>query len=126
MTPPCQRQYAGLWLRQADKVRGNHYLPELQNLFSFMVEGKLSVLQNLAMVHIIGALVILLSLYSLISVFFGNKIIDYFKLESRFPKLVKFIKLRQKFQVYYLAIDFAIITFILISEILLNLYLLLY
>ena len=91
-----------------------------------MVEGKLSVLQNLAMVHIIGALVILLSLYSLISIFFGNKIIDYFKLESRFPKLVKFIKLRQKFQVYYLAIDFAIITFILISEILLNLYLLLY
>jgi hypothetical protein len=69
--------------------------------------------QSFAIVHILGAVVIFISLISLFSVVYGNMLIDYFQLEKRWPKLARFINLRRKFQLYYSMIDFFIISAIL-------------
>jgi hypothetical protein len=52
-------------------------------------------------IHIIYSLTILLFLSSLITVFYSDTIIKFYKLEEKYPRLAKFIQLRRKFQQYY-------------------------
>jgi len=54
-----------------------------------------------ALGHILISIAILLSLLSIISVFYGDFLIKYFNLEEKFPRIAKFILLRRKFQQYY-------------------------
>jgi len=97
-----------------------HFFDNLQQFIN-----SLDMVQTLAVMHISGSIVILLSLYSIICIFFGNSLIDYFDLENRFPKLAKFIKLRRTFQKYYLMINIGLISIILIIIIYINLLLIL-
>jgi hypothetical protein len=66
----------------------NQYREFLSNL---TVE-QLSCLSNL-----IGFSIILIVLNSIFLIYFGDKIINYFNLETRIPKLSKFIQVRRKF-----------------------------
>ena len=68
---------------------------------------------------------ILMCLFSLISVFYGDWLIRYFKLEEKLPKLARFIQLRRKFQHYYLILNFICIILALLLLISLNFYFLL-
>lgn len=68
---------------------------------------------------------ILMCLFSLISVFYGDWLIRYFKLEEKLPKLARFIQLRRKFQHYYLILNFICIILALLLLISVNLYVLL-
>ena len=43
---------------------------------------------------------------SITSILFGEYILNYFKLESKWPKLAKYIKLKQKVNKYYLIFNF--------------------
>jgi hypothetical protein len=99
-----------------------HYFDNLQQFIN-----SLDAVQNLAVMHISGSIVILLSLYSIICIFFGNSLIDYFDLENknRFPKIAKFIKLRRTFQKYYLMINIGLISIILFIILYINLLLIL-
>nr|WVH38309.1 LAGLIDADG endonuclease [Trametes meyenii] len=72
----------------------------LQAYFDFL--DTLSLLEESALLHILIFIFLLLCIFNFISVFFGNEIIKYFKLEERFPKLELYFKLRTKFQRYYL------------------------
>lgn len=72
----------------------------LQAYYDFL--DTLSLLEESALLHILIFIFLLLCLFSIFSVFFGNEIIKYFKLEERYPKLELFFKLRTKFQRYYL------------------------
>ena len=47
-------------------------------------------------------LLLMLTILNILAIFFGNEIIKYFNLESKFPSLASFFKLRTKFQKYYL------------------------
>jgi hypothetical protein len=76
--------------------------------------------QNLAVVHISGSMFIFFSLINIISIFYGEKLITYFDLENRFPKMAKFIQIRRKFQQYYLLINIVLITIVLAIIIILN------
>jgi hypothetical protein len=93
----------------------SQYLDSLQSFF----DG-LSFVQNLAIVHISGSIFILLSLMTIISIFYGEKLIIYFDLEKRFPKLAKFIQIRRKFQQYYLLINIVLIIIVLTIIIYIN------
>ena len=64
----------------------------------------LTVEQNLALMTISGSILILLSMSSVISVFYGDYLITKLNLETRLPKLAKFIQLRRKFRQFYLLI----------------------
>jgi hypothetical protein len=71
--------------------------------------------QLVAFINLTGIITIALCIYSIIIIFYSEKLIIYCKLEERWPKLVKFIQLRRKFQNYYFIIDILIIFFILIG-----------
>jgi hypothetical protein len=59
-------------------------------------------------------------------VYYGDKIIIYFNLENKWPKLAKFIQLRRKFQDYYIRINALIIILILIFVIYINIKIIIY
>ena len=77
--------------------------------------NNLTVTQSLAFTHINGSLIILFSLCSIISIFYGEFLIQKFSLEIKFPKLAKFIQLRRKFQQFYLLINTLIIFIVIIA-----------
>jgi hypothetical protein len=70
--------------------------------------------------HISMSLAILLCLISIVVVFSGNVIIQRFKLEEKYPKIAKYIRIRQQFQMYYFFINILTIVFILIFVIYIN------
>jgi hypothetical protein len=82
----------------------NYTINEISNFLS-----SLTFEQTVAIVHIFGFIVIIISLISLFTVFYGNKLIDYFQLENKLPKIARFIQLRRKFQMYYSLLDFVLI-----------------
>ena len=77
--------------------------------------SNLSVSQTVAFAHINCSLAIFFSLTTILSIFYGEKFIEYFSLETKYPKIAKFIQLRRKFQQYYLLLHFTIIVSILIA-----------
>jgi hypothetical protein len=81
----------------------------------------LSYEQNLAFVNLSGIFVIMITLMSIVSIFYSNKLLNYFSLESHYPKFAKLILLRVKFQQYYLFINILIITIVSIVMFALNL-----
>lgn len=91
------------------------YLDSLQSFF----DG-LNYEQNLAIVHISGSMFILFSLINIISIFYGEKLIIFFGLEKRFPKIAKFIQIRRKFQQYYFLINIGLIIIVLAIIVYLN------
>ena len=90
--------------------KSNYTVKEISNYLS-----TLTFEQTVAILHIFGCIVIIISLISLFIVFYGNKLIDNLNLENRFPKIARLIQLRRKFQMYYSLIDFIIIIIVTLS-----------
>ena len=65
-----------------------------------------------ALAHLFSAFSILFSLISIITIVYSNMLLEFFKIEEKFPKLARYIRIRQKFQQYYLFLNFLIIIFI--------------
>lgn len=92
-----------------------NFLKELQILFvsnlklEFLYDylNSLTLLEESAFYHIILLLVIGNLSFNLLSVFLGNELIEYFKLETKYPKLAGFFRLRLKFKKYYLILSFS-------------------
>ena len=59
--------------------------------------------------------------FNVLSAVLGNEIINYFKLEENFPKLAAFLRLRLKFQKYYLTLSFSLIFLLIFASIQINL-----
>ena len=62
----------------------------------------LTLAEELALIHILFAILYLLIAFEFVSIFFGNELINYFDLENKYPKLKTFFKLRATYQRYYL------------------------
>ena len=75
---------------------------------------------SLAAVNLTGSLVIFFCLISILSAFYGNKAIEYFDLEKRYPSLAKFISYRIKFQNYSILFNFLIISVVIVILLLSN------
>ena len=86
-----------------DKNQISEYLQYVQNL---------NFEHTIYLVHLSASIVILVSLISIIFTFYSNFIIDYFKLENKYPKLAKYLQLKKKFQHFFLFIDLSIITIV--------------
>src|SRR5207249_10432877 len=78
-----------------------------------------------ALGHILISLAILSSLVSVVFIFYGDSFILYYKIETKFPKLAKFIQLRRKFQHYYIVVNISMIVLALFLIIYVNLIVLL-
>ena len=83
-----------------DSVDKDSFVPWLDRLYAFL--DSLTLFQESAVVHILLFIVLLLTVFNILYIFFGNEIISYFKLEQKFPSLSGIIRLRAKFQRYYL------------------------
>lgn len=74
-----------------------------------------------AFIHLIGSYIIISATISIIFIFYGDFFIIKFKLEEKYSKLARFIKIRRKFQQYYLLISIAWIFFAIILEVIADL-----
>lgn len=99
-----------------DKFFGDEIINNFQNYLSTLPLDKVG-----ALGHIFISVAILFSLISIISIFYGDSLINYFNLEEKFPKLARFIQLRRKFQQYYFIINISIIILALLLIIYVNL-----
>jgi hypothetical protein len=91
------------------------YFNSLQSFF----DG-LNYQQNLAIVHISGLIFILFCLINIISIFYGDKLIIFFNLENKYPKIAKFIQIRRKLQQYYFLMNIIFIFIVLFIIIIIN------
>ena len=82
--------------------------------------------QKYAIIHILLSIIIFICIFSIVSLYLGDEIIKYFKLEERFPKIAKYIQLRRKFVTYNILLDALIIFLALIVIVGFNLYVLFY
>jgi hypothetical protein len=83
--------------------------------------NSLNLLELSALYHILVLVVIAILSFNVLSAVLGNEIIKYFKLEESFPKLAAFLRLRLKFQKYYLTLSFSLIFLLIFASIQINL-----
>src|SRR3979411_440646 len=62
-----------------------------------------------AFVHLSTSIFMLFCLLSIITIIYSDFLINYFKLEDKYPKLSRILKIRKMFQQYYLFINFIFI-----------------
>ena len=108
------------------RYKGEDFLNQIFNLISSPPGWKgftsqLTFDQLNALGHILSSFTILLCLITIMTIVYGDILLDNFKLEVKFPKLAKFIKLRKTFRLYYLFINFSIILLLCLSIIFVDL-----
>jgi hypothetical protein len=104
--------------------KNNNFSNSFTNLFTdlYNIIETMTVEQNLAFITISGSFFILLTMFSIISVFYGDYLIIKLNLEKKFPRLAKIIQLRRKFQQFYLLSNIFIIILILLIIITFNIH----
>ena len=76
--------------------------------------------QTICLGNLVSSVFILLCILNIISTLYSNFLLDYFKLETKYPKLGKLLKIRVQFRRYYLILNFSIVIFTLLALIYLN------
>src|SRR6266576_3509211 len=82
--------------------------------------SNLNYFQNIAIAHLSAIVFIFLSVISLVSIYFGDYLLNKYNIKSKYPRIHKFIQLRRKFQRFYLILDLTIIFIMLIILSILN------
>ena len=75
---------------------------------------------SLAGVNLSGSIAVFCCLYTIITAFYGNKLIEYFQLEKKYPKLAKWIQLRRKLKNYSLLWNLFLASTVIISMLIVN------
>jgi hypothetical protein len=75
-------------------------------------------------VNIFAILTIYSCMMSIIGIFVGDRILNYFQLEQKFPRAAKYLKLRQKLQLYYFIKDTSLIFIMIIMILSFNIFVL--
>ena len=102
----------------------SNLIEELQQAIQSYLDwfNSLPLTQQGALTHIVVSTTILISLSSLVTVFYSDYLIKRFNVESKFPRLAKYISLRRTFQQYYFLLNTVVITLFLLAIIALNVY----
>ncbi|SRR6266576_5039148 len=82
--------------------------------------NSLNYFQSLAISHLFLIILISILLIDLMTIYFGDYLIEKFNIKSKYPRIHKFIQLRRKFQRFYLILDLTIIFIMLIILSILN------
>ena len=124
--------FLGLIILYKYQIEILKYIVDMKNKFNIndvnnIIDGfkeyllTLSIDQTFALLHIIFFSIIILSIINILGALFGNEVINYFKLEDRFPRLSIFFKVRGVFQRYYLMWSIFILFSVCIAGICINL-----
>lgn len=96
------------------QIKGSGSQGFLENITQIILDYKdlissFSLIQQLTLINMLTGALILNSIVTIIVIFYGEYLINLFKLELKLPRLAKFIKYRQKLQQYYFLINIIII-----------------
>lgn len=134
------KDYLNSELIKLDETKNNS-IKELQNfinnsdMFSYLNDlldiyrnftNQLDLPQLVALFNIIGYITILSTLFSITTVLIGDFLIDKLKLEIKYPKLARFIKLKQTLNKGYLIFYLTFFYIITVAFIIGNIYMLLF
>jgi len=106
---------------------GSNYLEWIQNYIQGFMDSwngfvhQLTIEQYVSVVHIITSITLLTCLFNIIIIIYSDFLINYFKIEEKYPKFGRLIKLRRKFQHLSLLWNIIFIVFISCSIIYINL-----
>ena len=92
---------------------------EFKDFFSNEL-ASLSSEQLCCLCNTMGFIMVFGGMVTVTSILFGQYLIDYFNLEKRYPKLARYLKLKQTLNKYYLIFNIIYIYLILILFIVLN------
>lgn len=101
-----------------EDIQKNNFISSLDKLNDYL--NSLNLLELSALFNLLVLIFICLLVSNIIIVLLSNKIIDYFKLEQKYPKISNLLKLRIKFQNYYLVLNFSLLIIIAIAAIIMN------
>ena len=79
-------------------------IADIYNIVQELLSG-LTLEQHACFVNGLGFFMVLSNLNSLVSAYFGNEIVNYFKLDIKYPRLAKIIVYRSKFLNYYFILN---------------------
>jgi len=91
----------------------------------YNILSNLTIEQLGAFAHILSALTIFFCLSTVISIVYSDFLINYLKIEEKYPKLSRISKIRKMFQHYYFILNFIFIISILLAIVIVNLKILL-
>jgi hypothetical protein len=80
---------------------GTQHIVEQYNNFVQFFNDFLSTLtfeQHIPLINMLRLIIIFFSFISILTVIFTDYLIKYFNIESKYPKIAKFVQLRRKFQ----------------------------
>ena len=81
---------------------GKNFLPDISFKDLYQYLDTLTLSQESALLQIIIFILLLLIVSNILAALFGNEIIKYFNLETKFPRFSLFFKVRATLQKYYL------------------------
>lgn len=88
------------------------------NINSFY--SQLTFEQLWAVSHICACIFIFILLFNIITIIYSDYLLKYFKIEDKYPRLGRIIRLRRLFQQYYLVINILLIIITLLATIFIN------
>jgi hypothetical protein len=88
--------------------------------------SSLTIDQKIAVTHILAAIAMLSSIFTIAMIIYGDYLIIRLKLEEKFPKLARFIKIRRKLQLYSISMNLFLMTLALLAVIYINYLILIY
>lgn len=91
-----------------------NFLPWKENITQLLLEyqeliSSFSLIPKLTFTNMLTGVLVLNSLFTIVVIFYGESLINYLKLETKLPRLAKFIKYRTKLQQYYFLLNILII-----------------
>jgi hypothetical protein len=100
----------------------------IQNILDqyYQFFDSLTIIQKGVFAHSVFCIGLLFCIFDIFVAYYSDKLIIYFNLEAKYPRLVKYIQLRRKFQSYYIKFNFILIIFLILLVLYNNIYILLY
>ena len=93
------------------------FIDSYQKMLSTLSTEQLGCLSNG-----LGFILVFSAFTSIVTILFGEYIINKLQLETKYPKLARFIQIRQKFNKYFIIYNIIFIYFVLIAFICLNIF----
>ena len=113
-------KYCNDKIKESDKIDKFSPSDILEQLNQYIIWYKkylstLNLEQVYALLHILLAGLIFILIYNLAIIYYSDLIINYLKIENKYPKFAKFVELRRKFQRYYFTFNLLLIIIVLIT-----------
>ena len=112
---PMSKKAIDLWNRHYPPLWDGNIMDKINSLYS-----PLNFEQHWARSHIFACILMLILIISIISIIYSDFLLNYFKIEEKFPRLGRIIKYRRLFQQYYLIINLLLIILTLLATIFIN------